>query len=400
MLNCRIEPIMPHVTPILSCAVRAAPLAFLLSTPLAASDASAAGSEWRDVPISAEAFDVSAANSASFEERDGRSTLCLDGEAFLRDVTLTDGSISVDIANDRHRHFANLVFRAASRHDYETAYLRLHKSGQFDAMQYTPHLNGETNWQLFGEAQAVANFGNSPWVTLTVDFADDRARIRVGPEGGRSLVETMLTLPAQAGGIGLRTQFRGCFSNFRYTAQRPTFDPAKLSKPVEAPVGAIMRWSLSDAFRMEAWAGLSASYPAMREWDTVSAEPNGRLLVSRYRRKTDAGGDEDGRLDGVHAGVAIHSPATQSASLQIDASDMATVWLNGNVLFAYDNSFRAKGPLFRGDFNASGQTLALPLRKGRNELVVLVADRANGWGLAGAVQADETVRIEPLGNGK
>lgn len=163
-----------------------------------------------------------------------------------------------------------------------------------------------------------------------------------------------------------------------------------------APAGTIERWSLSDALPIEQWSGSSAKLPRSPTWSTVKAEPNGRLLISRYRRKANSGGFESNRLDGVYAGIAVYSEQAQHAALQIDASDMATVWLNGEVLFAFDNSFRAKGPLYRGDFDATTQTLGLPLREGRNELLVLVVERANGWGLAAAVLADDTVRIEPL----
>lgn len=382
-----------------SCKARAfpgAPIALVLSCLIAGPAPASADIVWQNVPLNKDTFDVSQASSASFEQRGGRKALCIDGEAFLRGVSLANGSVAVDIANDHHRHFTNVIFRAASQENYETAYLRMHKSGHFDAVQYTPHLNGETNWQLFREAQARADFGGQPWITLRVDFSDDRAQVRVGSENDDPVLETVLTLPAEAGGIGLRTLFKGCFSNFRYMSQGPTWiasDAAPINHP---PAGTITRWSLSEAFPIEKWAGISARLPRSPDWSIVEAEPNGRLLISRYRRKAMSGGFERNRLDGVYAGVAIHSAEAQSAALQIDASDMATVWLNGTVLLAFDNSFRAKGPLHRGDFDATKQTLGLPLRAGRNELVVLVAERANGWGLAGAVLADEAVGIEPL----
>jgi hypothetical protein len=377
-------------------ALLGASIALTLSCATASPAPAAAATEWRSVPLTADAFDVTKATSASFEQLLGRDALCIDGEAFVRGVSLTQGSVAVDIANDNHRHFANLIFRAKSQDDYETAYLRMHKSGQFDAVQYTPHLNGETNWQLFREAQARVDFGNKPWITLTVDFVDDRAQIRVGSESEEPVLETVLTLPEQSAGIGLRTLFEGCFSNFRYTNQRPTWAVSDPVPTTPAPIGTIDRWSLSTTFPVEQWDGVFADFPRSPDWSTVKAEPSGRLLISRYRRKASSGGFERNRLDGVYAGVAIHSEQPQHAAQQIDASDMATVWLNGEVLFAFDNSFRAKGPLYRGDFDATKQTLGLPLREGRNELVVLVAERANGWGLAAALLADDTVRIEPL----
>ncbi len=375
-------------------------LAALIVGGVSAASGSAADHGWQNFPLNEGTFDVSSASSARFETLNGRDALCINGEAFARDVTLRNGSIAVDIANDNRRHFANIIFRAASNDTYETAYLRMHKSGQFDAVQYTPHLNGETNWQLFGEAQARAQFGNDPWITLRVDFAGDRAKVSLGGTDNKPALVTHLTLPVEQGAIGLRTLFEGCFSNFRYSSTMPSLPDEGLDENAYAQDGLIEQWSLSDSFPIEAWAGLSASLPESPHWRTAESESNGRLLISRHRRKQSAGAFERNQLDAVYAGVAIYSDGEQTAALQIDASDMATVWLNGEVLFSFDNSFRAKGALFRGDFDVSKQSLSLSLSEGRNDLVVLVAERANGWGLAAAVSAEKPVRIEPFETAK
>lgn len=366
-----------------------------LSTGSHAAPASQDG--WTEVPIAPQSFNLSKAPNAVFEERDGRDVLCLDGEAFVRDVSLRAGSIAVDIANDHHRHFANIIFRAASHETYETAYLRMHKSGQPDAVQYTPHLNGETNWQLFQEAQASATFGEQDWLTLQLDFAGDTASISIVRDGtAEHLLTTDLTLKENGGEIGLRTLFEGCFSNLRYSNAVPDLqrDASRQNIPVQD--GRITEWSLSESFPINGWNGLGSEIGSDLAWITGATEPNGRLLISRYRRKSSAGGFEQNALDGVYAGVAVHSETSQDAFFSFDVSDMATVFLNGRALYTVNNSFRAKGPLFRGDFDASKQTLRLPLVEGRNELIVLVAERANGWGLAGSVAADSTVNILPI----
>jgi hypothetical protein len=362
--------------------------------------ANASEQEWVSVPLNVQNFDTSNAASARFENIDGRRALCLDGEAFVRNVSLKNGSIAVDIANDDRRRFANLIFRAASSETYETAYLRMHKSGQPDSVQYTPHLNGETNWQLFREAQATANFGNEPWITLQLDFADDLVNLSLGQSPSEPVMTTTLTLPAQAGAIGLRTLFEGCFSNFRYSTTTPLINSEAVPDGGIADTGTIREWSLSAAFPLEEWNGLGATLRGEETWRTAEAEPNGRLLISRYRKKTSSGNFERNQIDGVYAGVTVNSDRAQDATFSIDASDMATIWLNGRALFAFDNSFRAKGLLYRGDFDASKQTLNLQLEEGRNELIVLVAERANGWGLAAALSSVDPVQITPFAVGE
>lgn len=61
-----------------------------------------------------------------------------------------------------------------------------------------------------------------------------------------------------------------------------------------------------------------------------------------------------------------------------------------------NNAFRAKGALFRGDFEPSTQTLSLPLKRGSNTLMIAVAERANGWGLSGRLSLYEGAEVSLL----
>jgi len=77
---------------------------------------------------------------ASVAEYKGRKCLLLDGgAASLRDFELRDGVIDVDVATPAARGFFGIQFRiAAGGTDAEWVYLRQHKSGLADALQYTP----------------------------------------------------------------------------------------------------------------------------------------------------------------------------------------------------------------------------------------------------------------------
>src|SRR5580704_10134626 len=81
----------------------------------------------------------------------GRHCLTLDGGlATVKDFTLRDGVIDVDVATPAPRGFFGFEFRMAdSGTNAELVYLRQHKSGLSDAMQYTPVLNTGRNWQIY-----------------------------------------------------------------------------------------------------------------------------------------------------------------------------------------------------------------------------------------------------------
>jgi hypothetical protein len=218
----------------------------------------------------------------------------------------------------------------------------------------------------------------------------------IGEGEEKAAFTTDLAHAATNAGTGIRTLFEGCFSNLRYSRAVPTIPKGRADAKAPRLPGAIMRWSLSPSFAMDAWAGLDEAAATLGGWTVVASEADGTLLISRHRRKRSAGQFERNGLDGVHAGVAVHSDRERSIELALDASDMATVYLNGRAVHAFDNSFRAKGPLYRGEVDAAKRVLRLPLRKGRNELVVLVAERANGWGLEAAIKPVEGVLVKPL----
>ena len=71
------------------------------------------------------------------------------GNAYRRDVRLQDGTIELDVATTGRRSFFYLQFRMESDREYEEIYLRPHKTGLGDALQYNPVYRGESNWQLY-----------------------------------------------------------------------------------------------------------------------------------------------------------------------------------------------------------------------------------------------------------
>ncbi|HRH45987.1 MAG TPA: hypothetical protein PKY82_30370, partial [Pyrinomonadaceae bacterium] len=84
-------------------------------------------------------------------EYQGRKSLYLNGGgATLKDFEMRDGVIDVDVATPASRGFFGIQFRIGNEgKDAEWFYLRQHKSGQPDAMQYTPVLNTGLNWQHY-----------------------------------------------------------------------------------------------------------------------------------------------------------------------------------------------------------------------------------------------------------
>ena len=82
-------------------------------------------------------------------EYQGRKCLFISGgAAILKDFEMRDGVVDLDVATRASRGFFGIQFRISDDgNNSEWVYLRQHKSGYPDALQYTPVLNTGLNWQ-------------------------------------------------------------------------------------------------------------------------------------------------------------------------------------------------------------------------------------------------------------
>ncbi|MCJ7680178.1 MAG: DUF1080 domain-containing protein, partial [Candidatus Aminicenantes bacterium] len=80
---------------------------------------------------------------------DYKDRQCLQGAAFLKDTIFENGVIEVDVIFTGSRGFPGIQFRRQDGRNSEEFYIRPHKSGQPDALQYTPVMKGLSAWQLY-----------------------------------------------------------------------------------------------------------------------------------------------------------------------------------------------------------------------------------------------------------
>jgi len=309
-----------------------------------------------------------------------QALLMKQGTALLQTAELRDGIVELDIMPISDRAFAGICFRASDSDALEMIYLRFHKSGQMDALQYTPRYNGLDSWQLYHteDYQTQATFKPKDWNHVQVKFEGSRAWIFLNGGLKASLYVRELLRSPQKGKVGVWALGEVAFANFSYSS----LPKVVLMREMEAPaarVNSIINWSLSPAYNAESidWR----AYPSdAMEWQDIRANDFGLVNVSMYRRKQIFNKGEKNSLDVVFAKTNIVANKEELRPVLFDYSDQIVVFLNGKPLFRGDNSFRSKGPLYRGEVKAGNNILYLPLRKGDNELLIAVAERANGWG--------------------
>ena len=325
----------------------------------------------------------------------GRKSLFLDGgAAVLKDFELRDGIVDVDVSTPASRGFFGIQFRIANEGaNSEWVYLRQHKSGYPDAMQYTPVLNTGLNWQLYngpGFTGAV-EIPKDVWFHLRLEVAGAQARLFVKDMEKPALVMNDLKSGVQKGQVGLYVLTGATyFSNFEI---RSTPDVPWERHLPSMPSGTLTKWSLSpsyDALQRNLEQPLSTSEMENIHWQEVEAEPPGLVVIYRYREaphlRVSFASDFSKRLEPqpgiklVYARTSIDSDREQVKKLYLGYSDDVSVFLNGRILFRGRSAQNFRDPGFLGIVNPENDTVYLPLKKGSNELVLALSELGGGWG--------------------
>lgn len=323
----------------------------------------------------------------------GKSCLMLDGgAALLNDMMFRDGVIDVDVATPAARGFFGIQFRLDSVNG-EWVYLRQHKSGAPDAMQYTPILNTGLNWQLYSNEgfTGPVDIPRNEWFHLRLEVTGAQARLFVKDMEHPALVMPDLKSGVQRGQLALAVLIGStCFTNFELK-QTPDAPWERHFPPT--PAGTLTKWSISpslDALQRDLEKPLSPAEVRQLEWRQVEAEPPGLVALNRYNDsphpRVAFQSDFSKRLEPqpgtrvVYARTSIASDRDQVKKLAIGYSDEVSVFLNGKILWRGRSAQSFRDPGFLGIVSPDDDAVYLPLKKGSNELVLAVSEFGGGWG--------------------
>ena len=328
------------------------------------------------IPFDSDRWALENAEVVDFMDR-----TCLIGAAHLNDVEFTNGIIEVDIYArvDGTRSYPGINFRVQSSQNHERFYIRPHRANRYpDALQYTPTINGIAGWQLYsGEGfTAPLRIENDKWLHVRMEVSGTQARVYIDGAQTPALVITDLKHGVSTGTVGLngprdRSTY---FSNFSYTIDNTlVFD----SPPdVDVPPGFIRDWELSQPFRLSQIDFERSPHDqdlGPINWTAVNSEPLGLVDIAWHTGRT---GREP---DCVFARTTLHSDEDQTKELTFGYSDGVAIFLNGELLFIGNSAYRQRDPSFLGIIGLFDAAY-LPLKKGENELILLVAESFGGWG--------------------
>lgn len=149
--------------------------------------------------------------------------------------------------------------------------------------------------------------------------------------------------------------------------------------------GLVTKYRLSNAFTIDKDAK-SVAYPsqASLKWTTVGTEEDGLLNIGKYCAKQRSDSFPLYSNDLVWLKLDLDSDKEIQRKLSFDFSNRVWVFLNGNILYHGDHSW----PFYQGIIQKKfiGDALFLPLRKGKNELLIGVSSVTNGWGIISKIE--------------
>lgn len=325
----------------------------------------------------------------------GRKSIYLNGgAAVVKDFEMRDGIIDVDVATPANRGFFGPQFRITSDgNNAEWIYLRQHKSGLPDAMQYTPVLNTGLNWQIYsgqGFTGAV-EIPKNEWFHLRLEITGAQAKLFVKDMSKPALIMDDLKTDIQKGQIALAVLIgETYFSNFE-VRETPAVEWKRNPPPM--PAGTLTKWRLSpsfDALTRNLEQPLSPTEISATKWQEIEAESPGFVAINRYREsphpRVSFANDFSKRLEPqkgmqvVYARTEIESDREEVKKLYLGYSDDVSVFLNGKILYRGRSAQYFRDPAFLGIMDAENDAVFLPLKKGRNELMLAVSELGGGWG--------------------
>ena len=320
----------------------------------------------------------------------GRPSLFLPrGFAMASGVNLQNGTLEADVAAYPDGHFFGVAFHVATPPDqYEIVFFRPHSTD--DVVQYAPSFFHMNAWQFFPAPDYVASpeFPQDRWVHVRIVIKGLIASVYLDTASTPTIEVHDLTLGSVAGTIGFWARGGGGYiSNVRYRPDASTY--AMAPERSFAPGALSEGWSLSNAKPVSEVDPEVYPHVGALQWQPVRAERDGLVLIGRYRRDPDVNGTKPGtggpgktpaEMQVAFARTTITVPRDTVRKMWIGYSDEIVVYLNGRPLYAGHNNMSYRDPSDLGYVYPYADGVFLPLKKGKNELLLAVSEATAGWG--------------------
>lgn len=350
---------------------------------------SAAAEEYR---VNGQVWDLSE-EGASIVEHMGRTAIKINrGRATLSNMAFENGVIEFDIAMPGTRGFAGVTFRTREGGMGENFYLRGHLSGMPDANQYQPVFNGNSAWQLFHGARysAPTPYATDRWTKVKLVVKGSKMDVYI--DGMEPVLHVDNLMHGEAtGGVSLN----GFLADFYYSNMRVIRDDSVALKGKAAPLadlpkGLIKNFSVNTkaiaADKVEAQPWLDKTLMEAQTWQTLGVDETGAANLGRISASTR-------EANTLLVKLTVTSDKAKTIPIKYGFSDRVTVFLNGHAIAHENDTYLTRDYRYLGTMGLF-DSVFLPLKAGKNELVFAVTEAFGGWGIMAAIEDQEGLRVQ------
>ncbi len=348
--------------------------------------------ETKSVLLTPEYWEIE--RDVEFVEHEGRQAIQLKGSfsepgiAKIKSLQFTDGIIEFDMWIEFNgAMFTGIDFRIPeSRENFEFIYFRPRSNNQYDAFQYYPHYNHESTWQLYGQHQRQVNLPEKGWFHFKMEVKGSSLACYIHEQEQPFFYTTKMGSGSSSGEVQFVSSSETYISNLKITEWEPT--PTKKFNPVA--------WGLSDSY-LTSWTVSSTialendektveldSFDPSKKQVVIKAEEQGLISFTRY---IDKPADHCALL----ASTTLVSDKEQVKQLKIAYSDRMDLYLNGELVFRGDNTFRSASAKLRSRVHLGNDSVELKLRAGENKLEAIVYELFGGWALVARLENSEGI---------
>lgn len=345
------------------------------------------------IPIDTAHWNIQA-NSYVIENYKGKQAIYLQGGSIsLKDVEFLNGTIEYDLYLKDNQAFPGVFFRSqTTTSDAEQFYVRPHQSGNPDATQAAASIRGLTPWQLYhGPKYSFAyEYDFDRWTHVKILVADDKAQVFLDYAKEPHLSWNLFH-PTQEGKIflngGNRTGMH--IADIKVDHIKPEL--INFSPNAKAPIeNLIEEWQISDKFNESELKDPKSLKDIISNatWQgNLAIEEGTAINISRIHSLNNG---QDGNT--VFAKVEIESDKDQVKLFEFGYSDRVVAILNGQPIYKGTNRFRSRDYRYLGTIGLF-DAIYLPLKKGKNTLLMAVSEDFGGWLITGRFADNEGIQI-------
>jgi len=325
-------------------------------------------------------------------------------QVFLKNNIFKNGTIEFDVELSG-MGFPGINFRMSEDHkNADNFYIRSFgpvKPQTRTTLQYAAVMDGMSIWDLSDEYQSGATIYQDKWnhVKLVVSGKQMKAYVNdmnkpalVVPELeslrdsgiisllGNVIYANLIIKPNVTEGLSAEAGYNSTYNDTRYL-RNWMVGPA-----TDFPFGKEVMMQLPS---MYGTLNKSQLPDSAYQWSPIKAESRGIINLSRIY-----GHKENDARRGAWLKTTIESDKDQDKILRLGFSDEVWVFINGQILYVDKNYFGTPEQKNGGRCTIENATIKLPLKKGKNEILIALVNYFYGWGIIARLDDTDGIELE------